>query len=80
VRATCPTHIVYLDLWRVQFMKLCSFLKLLNTYPSFSHVFSSVSCLQVPSVYILPLMSETKFHTHTKLQAKLKCPKVRGPV
>jgi hypothetical protein len=31
----------------------------------------SATCSQMPSVYILLLMSEMKFHTHTKLQAKL---------
>jgi hypothetical protein len=34
-------------------------------------IFSSTPCSQTPSVYIPPLMSESTFHTNTKVQANL---------
>jgi hypothetical protein len=34
-------------------------------------IFSSAYDSETPSVYVLPLISETKIHTHTKLYAKL---------
>jgi hypothetical protein len=35
------------------------------------HIISSLFGPAVPSVYVLPLMSHAKFHTHTKSQAKI---------
>jgi len=43
----------------------------LSPRPSWAQIFSSTPYSQTPSAYVPPSMSATKFHTHTKQQAKL---------
>jgi hypothetical protein len=39
--------------------------------PSLVEILSSATCSQISSIHILPLWSETKFHTHAKLEPNL---------
>jgi hypothetical protein len=64
MRATCPAHPPHSP-----HCATFSILPLLHL--SKVQIFPSAPCSQTPSVYALPLMSETKFHTHTKQLVEL---------
>jgi len=76
IRASCPVHLIVLDLitrtifgemYRSLNFSLCSFLH--APLPTYVQIFSAFSS-QTPSAYVPPSMWATKFHTHTKQQAK----------
>jgi hypothetical protein len=58
MRATCPAHLTSPSL--------------LPLPPSQFKIFPSAPCLRIPTIFVFPLMWDTKLHTHTKLQAKLQ--------
>jgi hypothetical protein len=52
--------------WRVQVMKLPSLSSFLQPPLCCVQILSSMSCLPIPSTYVLHLVWNTKFHTQTK--------------
>jgi hypothetical protein len=75
-----PAHLILLDLTIliIHGEKFSSyeaphyiiFSNILSLHLSSVQIFSSTSCSQTPAVCVPPVMSQTKFHTHTEPRAK----------
>jgi hypothetical protein len=77
---SCPSHPPWLDhsnkiWWSVNVAKLL----VMQSSPASCHVFTLVQiflsayCSHTPSIFVLPLVWETKFHTYTIQHVKLQC-------
>jgi hypothetical protein len=79
MRATCPAYVILLELitlmvygeaYKLWSSSLCSLIQPPTTSSILGSNSVSAPC-QTPPVYVLPLVWETKFHTHTTQQVKL---------
>ena len=82
IRATCPTHLILLNFitrtilgeqYKSFSSSLCNLLHSPVTSSLLGPSIPSTHCSQTPSASFPPAMSTTKFHTHTKQQAKFQC-------
>jgi hypothetical protein len=74
IRATCPAHLFFLNLVKSTNYgapHYAIFSSLLTLHPSCVQIFSSAPCSKTSSVCVLPLMYESKLHTHTKQTVEL---------
>jgi hypothetical protein len=73
IRATWPTVPILLAKNRsYEALHYAAFSNLLSLHIFSVEIFSSASCSQTPSVYVPPIMSETKFHAHKESQPELQ--------
>jgi hypothetical protein len=80
IRDTYPAQLILLDLiilimfgeeYSYEAPLYAVFSNLPSVHLSSDQIFSSAPCCQTPSVYLPPLMSDTRFRTHTETRAKL---------